>query len=184
MATLTRVTLVDDIDGTEAAETIEFGIDGHAYEIDLSEKRATELRDALAEFVASSRRVGGPTTTRKPRQQGGPAKPDRAQTQAKREWGRANGFTVSDRGRIPAELDAAYNDRSVRAEKVEANTTVPVASEQKLAAVPSPFETPQEDPSDEMVLAWWTGVLKKPEPKYGKVTAPMRRQYVENTRGA
>ena len=48
MATLTTVTVVDDLDGSEAAESVEFALDGVAYEIDLSEDNAEKLRDALA----------------------------------------------------------------------------------------------------------------------------------------
>lgn len=198
MAKLVSTTLVDDIDGSEAAETLEFGIDGRAFEIDLSVQHAAELRDAVAEFVASGRRVGpAPAMARKPRQHSGtaPAVADREQTRAKRDWARQNGFKVSDRGRIPAEVEQAYNTRStpdskdlaagyvrpVADEKVEADTTAPAETERKLAVVPSPFET---EPTDETVLAWWTGVLKKPEPKSGKVTDPMRRQYAEQAQGA
>ena len=65
MATLTTVTVVDDLDGSEAAESVEFALDGVAYEIDLSEDNAEKLRDALAGYVAGARRVdrrspGGP----------------------------------------------------------------------------------------------------------------------------
>ena len=51
--------LEDDLDNSEAAETIVFGIDSVSYEIDLSESNAQKLRDLLAPYVASGRRVGG-----------------------------------------------------------------------------------------------------------------------------
>ncbi len=58
MATQTHVTLVDDIDGSVAVETIAFGLDGASYEIDLNDKNAKKLRDALANYVANGRQVG------------------------------------------------------------------------------------------------------------------------------
>ena len=57
MAHQTSVTLVDDLDGGKAAETVVFGLDGASYEIDLSKKNAGTLRKALTEFVEHGRRV-------------------------------------------------------------------------------------------------------------------------------
>ena len=59
MAQIREIRLVDDLDGEVADETVEFGVDGKNYEIDLSTANAKKLRDALAEFVASARRAGG-----------------------------------------------------------------------------------------------------------------------------
>src|ERR1700675_2021006 len=60
MAKKVDVTLVDDFDGEGAAdETVEFGLDGVTYEIDLSAKNATKLRNDLKQWVEASRRVGG-----------------------------------------------------------------------------------------------------------------------------
>src|ERR1700741_5679532 len=60
MAKKVTVTLVDDFDGAGAAdETVEFGLDGGTYEIDLSSKNATKLRNDLKQWVAAGRRVGG-----------------------------------------------------------------------------------------------------------------------------
>src|ERR1700689_52566 len=60
MAKKVTVTLVDDFDGEGAAdETVEFGLDGVTYEIDLSAKNATKLRHDLKQWVEASRRVGG-----------------------------------------------------------------------------------------------------------------------------
>jgi hypothetical protein len=112
VAQIREIRLVDDLDGEVADETVEFGVDGKSYEIDLSGANAKRLRDALAEFVASARRAGG-------RRRGGstpaPAvaarRPsiDREQNQAIREWARKRGMKVSDRGRIPAEVLEAYH---------------------------------------------------------------------------
>ena len=114
MAQIREVRLVDDLDGEAADETIEFGIDGKNYEIDLSKENAGKLRDALASFVAAARRSGG----RRRGGSGGSAansaasrRPsiDREQNQAIREWARKRGMKVSDRGRIPAEVLEAYH---------------------------------------------------------------------------
>jgi hypothetical protein len=110
VAQIREIRLVDDLDGEVADETVEFGVDGKNYEIDLSTANAKKLRDALAEFVAAARRAGG-------RRRGGgapaaaPRRPsiDREQNQAIREWARKRGMKVSDRGRIPAEVLEAYH---------------------------------------------------------------------------
>lgn len=110
MAQQVLVSLVDDLDGQVAQETVEFGLDGKSYEIDLSSENAGKLRDALAEFIAAARRPGN--ARRRPA--GGAAAPrraaaDREQNQAIREWARERGMKVSDRGRIPADLLEAYH---------------------------------------------------------------------------
>lgn len=113
MAQKVTVSLVDDLDGSEAEETVEFGLDGAFYEIDLSGNNAERLRDALAEYVEHARRSGGrkraagrlAVVGRAPRT----ASADREQNQAMREWARKQGYTISDRGRIPKEVAEAYN---------------------------------------------------------------------------
>jgi len=65
MAQEVTVTLVDDLDGEEAAETIVFGLDGIDYEIDLGEDNAERLRDGLAEYVEAARRIGSPAGPRR-----------------------------------------------------------------------------------------------------------------------
>jgi hypothetical protein len=113
MAQKVTVTLVDDLDGGTAEETVEFGIDGVAYEIDLSGGNALKLRDSLADFVSKARKAGGrrSKTAGPPRRStgGGRASVDREQNAAIREWARKNGYNVSDRGRIPAEVLDAYH---------------------------------------------------------------------------
>jgi len=53
------VRFIDDLDGSEASGTIDFGLDGRTYEIDLSEENAAKLRDALAPFIDAGRKAGG-----------------------------------------------------------------------------------------------------------------------------
>jgi hypothetical protein len=113
MAQKVTVTLVDDLDGGQADETVEFALDGVSYQIDLSNDNATELRDALANYVTSARRAGG---RKKPgprpgagRAAAGATSADREQNQAIREWARKRGLKVSDRGRIPADIVDQYH---------------------------------------------------------------------------
>ncbi len=105
MAQHVQVVLVDDIDGGDATETVSFSLDGVSYEIDLSDKNAARLRDSMATWVGHARRAGGRTAARRGRPRSSAAGNDLA---AMREWGRKNGFKVSDRGRISAELQEAY----------------------------------------------------------------------------
>lgn len=103
MAQRVHIVLEDDIDGGDATETVMFGLDGVNYEIDLSDKNATKLRDSLAKYVGSARR----TTPRGRRSAGrrGSSGPSTAQI---RDWARSNGHDVSDRGRISSDIRAAY----------------------------------------------------------------------------
>ncbi len=115
MATITTTSLVDDLDGSEAADTVAFALDGVAYEIDLNEENAEKLRDALAGYVAGARRVDGGRRVGRAKvakaakpARGSRTAPDREQTAAIREWARANGHEVSERGRLSASVLAAF----------------------------------------------------------------------------
>lgn len=103
MAQRVQVILEDDIDGGDATETVTFGLDGVTYEIDLNDKNASALRDALAGYVGAGRRVAGR------RSSGSSSSRSNSNELAKiREWARANGFDVSDRGRISKKVRDAY----------------------------------------------------------------------------
>ncbi|HEX7323322.1 MAG TPA: Lsr2 family protein [Mycobacterium sp.] len=108
MAKKVTVTLIDDFDGSGAAdETVEFGLDGVTYEIDLSSKNASKLRDDLKKWAEAGRRVGG---RRRGRSGGGRRGTiDREQSAAIREWARRNGHNVSTRGRISADVIEAFH---------------------------------------------------------------------------
>ena len=98
--------LVDDLDGGEASETVEFALDGTSYEIDLSEENARKLRDTLAPYIAEGRRLGARRRSGRGR---AAARPAGAGSAAEiRQWARANGVNVPDRGRVPAEVRKAY----------------------------------------------------------------------------
>lgn len=108
MAKKVTVTLIDDFDGNDVAdETVEFGLDGVAYEIDLSSGNAEKLRGELRKWADAGRRVGG-----RRRGRTGPGRRgaiDREQSAAIREWARRNGHNVSTRGRIPADIIDAFH---------------------------------------------------------------------------
>jgi Lsr2 len=108
VAQKTLVQLVDDLDGRPITngrgETVRFGLDGKNYDIDLSAKNAAKLRDTLAQYVGAARKVSG----RQRRTGGSPARAEKEQLQAIREWAKSNGHKVSDRGRIAASVMDAY----------------------------------------------------------------------------
>ncbi|MDR1710932.1 MAG: Lsr2 family protein [Propionibacteriaceae bacterium] len=101
MAQRTRIELLDDLDGGPAEETIVFGLDGKAYEIDLSTKNAAKLRDFLTTYVNAGRKVSG---TRRRRGVAGTG--DAGNIRA---WAQAQGLQVSSRGRVSAEIRQAYD---------------------------------------------------------------------------
>src|SRR5215475_3411912 len=101
--------LVVDIDGGKADETLKFGLDGMLYEIDLSAKHADKLRSALAQYVTHARKIGRGQVMPSGRGRiAAPARTDREQNQAIRDWAKAKGLDVSDRGRIPANVVEQY----------------------------------------------------------------------------
>ena len=114
MAQRVNVVLVDDIDGSDAVETVTFGLDGVEYEIDLSAQNADKLRESLGLYVGHGRRTGG---RRRSGGSQGEQKASRSRSRASsdgpsaseiREWARANGHTVPDRGRVSSEVREAY----------------------------------------------------------------------------
>jgi nucleoid-associated protein Lsr2 len=93
---------IDDLDGSEAEGTVRFGLDGTEYEIDLNTEHAQALRDALARYVGAARRPGG--SARRPARSGRRAPTGGVDSTEVREWAKAQGIDVKDRGRVPAEL--------------------------------------------------------------------------------
>jgi Lsr2 len=115
MAQKVLVQLVDDLDGLpgDDVSTVQFGLDGVTYEIDLSGANAERLRDTLTEFVAAGRRVGGRIKRgTKPR-----STPDNGPSEASqvREWANNNGYELSSRGRIPAHIVDSYRQAQAEA---------------------------------------------------------------------
>jgi len=108
-----QVILVDDLDGGQADETVKFGLDGFAYEIDLSHEHAGTLREALTDYVNVARKLGrysvsgkAATTNAAPKSR---APIDREQNKAIREWAARVGKKISDRGRIAQSIVDEYN---------------------------------------------------------------------------
>ena len=116
MAQKVHVILVCDLhdDETEGSETVSFGLDGAAYEIDVCEEHAGELRDAFASYVGAARRAGRSSATssggaRRTSRPAARTDGDRDRVSAIREWARANGHQVSERGRLSGVVTQAYD---------------------------------------------------------------------------
>jgi uncharacterized membrane protein len=107
MAQKVHIILEDDLDGSEATETVSFGLDGTSYEIDLNDENATALREALATYVGHGRKVSG--TRRAARRTAANGSGDSGYSAKEiREWARGNGHDVPERGRIPADVREAF----------------------------------------------------------------------------
>jgi hypothetical protein len=110
------VVVVEHVGGegvtAQPAQTVGFGLDGQRYEIDLSGESAAELREAFARYIAAGRRVGRQTRTAsnaRPRERTAQRPTaDRGDSATIREWARANGHQISERGPIPAKVLQAY----------------------------------------------------------------------------
>jgi hypothetical protein len=105
MAQRVSIELVDDVDGTPADETVTFGLDGATYELDLSAANAAALREALAGYIGHARRVSSTSSRRSGSSRRSSGSSD---ARAIREWARANGHKVPERGRVSSEVKAAY----------------------------------------------------------------------------
>ena len=110
MAKKVQVLLVDDLDKSSPAdETVSFSLDGVSYEIDLTSANAAKLRDELAVWIGHAERTGGRKSTGRAARGAARGGGSKADLSAVREWARSNGHQVSDRGRISAEVQAAYD---------------------------------------------------------------------------
>ncbi|GAB3459308.1 Lsr2 family protein [Kineococcus endophyticus] len=104
MVQRTHPVLTDDVDGSDAVETVAFALDGVPYEIDLSAQNAAALRRAVSLYVEHGRALA-------PRR--GPGRPadgpgTGVDSGAVRAWARENGVPVNSRGRVPAEVVEQY----------------------------------------------------------------------------
>lgn len=115
MAKKTKVILIDDIDGGQAEGTVKFGIDGEAYEIDLSIVHQKELRESLEKFREAGTRLGR-YSLRSEGARAASVRPrpvvDRERNQAIREWAAGQGKRVSPRGRISQAIVDEYDRAS------------------------------------------------------------------------
>ena len=112
MAQQTTITLIDDLDGSEADEQVEFTVAGRTYEIDLSAANAERLRESLAPYISAARRTGGrrPGGSAPSSSSNGSSASERAANRAVREWAVAQGMKISERGRIPSSVLEAYQN--------------------------------------------------------------------------
>jgi hypothetical protein len=102
MAQRTQVLYVDDLDGSEADGTVRFRFDGTDYEIDLNKEHTDQFSNAIGPFIAAARRI---SSSRRPARGAGAARHDLSDVRA---WARDQGIKISDRGRIPADVQARY----------------------------------------------------------------------------
>lgn len=107
MARKTYVELIDDLNGEKAGETVNFALDGVAYEIDLTADNATKIREELGSWAEKARRVGGRRSRGTGSHTGRSGSNDSAQI---RQWAREAGYEVPDRGRISSTIRTAYED--------------------------------------------------------------------------
>jgi hypothetical protein len=105
MAQKVHIVLEDDLDGSPATETVSFGLDGKTYEIDLNDKNAASLRDALATYVGHARKVS--SGSRRGRRSSASSGAGHSAKEV-RDWARSNGYKVPDRGRIPGDVREAF----------------------------------------------------------------------------
>ena len=101
-----KETLIDDLDGSRAAESVRFAIDDNSYEIDLSKGNARKLRNSLRPFIEGARSARRPRASRR---NGKPASSLRRRTASYdpaevRAWAKAQRIKVALRGRLSAEL--------------------------------------------------------------------------------
>ncbi len=104
MAQKVHIVLEDDLDGSDATQTVSFGLDGTSYEIDLNDKNAASLRDALATYVGHARKVTGARRGRR----SAAATTNGHTAREIRDWARSNGRKVPERGRIPGDVREAF----------------------------------------------------------------------------
>lgn len=119
MAQKVQVVLTCDLDDEEvpAAETVTFGYDGYTYAFELCERHLEEFHETIGGYIAAARVADGPRRRRRRSQASAPAaspSPSKSAGLASvseiRTWARDNGYVVSDRGRISAEVRAAYDE--------------------------------------------------------------------------
>jgi Spy/CpxP family protein refolding chaperone len=103
MASIVSVVVSDDLDGSEGAQTVQFGIDGVAYEIDLAEKNRAKLDKAISPYLQAARRVN-----RRASRSGARFSAVRSDRAAVRAWAKEQGLAVSERGRISADVMQRY----------------------------------------------------------------------------
>jgi hypothetical protein len=113
MAKQTIERLVDDLDGSEAAHSISFGVDGLAYRIDLNDKHADELRTKLNPYLEAARRIRNEPARGRGALRA--AAKDKDRNPAIRQWALDAGVELPSRGRIAGAVQEAYEAGDVPA---------------------------------------------------------------------
>ncbi len=109
MATETTTRLVDDLEGSDAERAVTFTWDGRTYEVDLSKKNIAAFEKTMKPYLAVARSTRAASTRPAGRsRQAGTRARRRDDLQVIRDWARANGHSVSDRGRVSASIIEAY----------------------------------------------------------------------------
>jgi Lsr2 len=105
--------LIDDLDGTEIVdgrgERVQFALREKTYAIDLHRDNVAKLENALAPFITAATKVSSRTRRRASAKGSSNGRLSRGQISAIRAWATENGYNVSSRGRIPAEIIEAFN---------------------------------------------------------------------------
>lgn len=112
MAEITQRIFIDDLDGAhlddDDHERIDFSVNGRNYRVDLSKANAEKMREDLAKWIDIAATVKTPGTRASSRRTGGSRRTSRELAQI-RDWARAEGYEVSDRGRIAGHIQDAYD---------------------------------------------------------------------------
>lgn len=113
MAQKTQIILTDDLDGSEATQTVTFAFQGTSYELDLNDEHASSIEESFSEWVSAARKVStsGRSAGSATRSSTGRASSTskRGDLDEVRAWARENGHTVADRGRIKQSVLDAYD---------------------------------------------------------------------------
>ncbi len=128
--------LLDDLDGGTASETIAFGLDGVGYTIDLSEKNAEKLREALAAYITAGARQRRAANAWRTETRPNAQRNSKGDNKAIREWANRNGHQLSSRGRIPQSVVTAY----------ETAKNAPAAPAKSAPSTPVTGRTPRKKP--------------------------------------
>jgi len=107
MAKQTTETVTDDLDGSANAKEVTFSLNGQSWTIDLSSKNRTALEKALKPYIAKATKQGRRRPVSSAKKTAGRA--SRTDLAAVRDWAKSNGHQVSDRGRISATVQQAYD---------------------------------------------------------------------------
>ena len=83
--------------------TRRFGLDGHDYEIDLCAKHSQKLEEVVIRYAEHARRASARQGRTKRR-----TTAHRQHSASIRTWAKQAGISVSDRGRIPADVVTRY----------------------------------------------------------------------------